>query len=110
MISLHVYLTAKTDQESTLEAGIRDSWMKAMAAQPGFVSAALLKPQSAQYLDELGLRRPPHTFELVAFWASERARREWVARPIHDQVFLPLLDLSDEVSATVQDVRQDWNL
>ena len=70
MITLHVYLTAKPGKESEVEATIRDSWIKAMAEQPGFLHAALLRPFSDEELDALGAMKPSHTFEVVSFWPS----------------------------------------
>ena len=37
-------------------------------------------------------------------------RQEWVARPIHDKVFNPLLDLTDKVGYTLQTIEHNWNL
>ena len=110
MISLHVYLNPKSSKAGELEASIRDSWLKAMATQPGFISAAVLTPFSDDALDALGASKRPTAYEVVSFWESEDLRLEWVARPIHDQVFMPLLDLADDVSFTLNDVSESWNL
>ncbi|MDA1298188.1 MAG: antibiotic biosynthesis monooxygenase [Chloroflexi bacterium] len=110
MISLHVYMNAKPGKEAELEAGIRDSWIAAMSKQPGFLRAALLKPFSDEALDALGARKPSHTFEVVSFWESEELRLEWVARPVHDRVFMPLLELVDSVAPTLQTVEHGWEL
>ena len=110
MISLHVYLTPKAGKERELEAAITDTWIAAMAQQPGFVSAALLTPLPEGDLKKLGATRPQHTFEVLAFWNSEQERLEWVARPIHDRVFLPVVALADSVSFTVQQVEHAWGL
>ena len=110
MISLHVYLNPKSGTAAELEASIRDSWLKAMATQPGFISAAVLTPFSDDALEALGASKPKTAYEVVSFWESEDLRLEWVARPIHDQVFMPLLDLADNVSFTLNDVSESWNL
>ena len=110
MISLHVYMTPKANKEGELEAGIRDKWMAAMSEQRGFLRAALLKPFPDEELDKLQAAKPASTFETVAFWRTEEERLAWVARPIHDQIFNPLLELADDVSYTLQTVVQDWNL
>lgn len=110
MISLHVYLSPKAGAESQLEAAIVDSWLAAMADQPGFVSAALLKPLPDGDLRKLGAARPAHTFEVVAFWKSEQERLAWVARPIHDRVFKPVVELSATVSFVVQTVAAGWKI
>ncbi|MDA0676789.1 MAG: antibiotic biosynthesis monooxygenase [Chloroflexi bacterium] len=110
MIVLHVYMTAKPGKEAALEAGIRDSWIAAMAQQPGFLHAATLKPFSNKQLDALGALKPAHTFEVISFWESEEKRLEWVARPIHNQVFMPLLELADKVAPTLQTVEHSWSL
>jgi len=110
MISLHVTMTAKPGNEAALESGIRDSWIAAMEKQPGFLHAALLKPFSDDALDALGALKPSHTFEVVSFWESEELRLEWVARPIHDQVFMPLLELTESVAFTLQTIVHRWAL
>lgn len=110
MMSLHVYMTPKANKESELEAGIRDEWMAAMSEQPGFLRAALLTPFPDDELEALQAARPTSTFETVAFWRTEEERLAWVARPIHDRVFNPLLELADDVSYTLQTVEHDWNL
>ncbi len=110
MISLHVYMTTKPGNEAALEAAIRDRWIAAMAEQPGFLHAALLKPFSADALDALGAVKPSHAFEVVSFWESEELRLDWVARPIHDQVFMPLLELTEHVAFTLQSVVHRWQL
>ena len=110
MISLHVYMTPNANKEGELEAGICDKWIAAMSKQPGFLRAALLKPFPDDELDKLQAAKPATTFETVAFWRTEEERQAWVARPIHDQVFDPLLKLADEVSYTLQTVEHDWNL
>ena len=110
MITLHVYMNPRPGKSAELEAGIRDSWLAAMAEQPGFVSAAVLKPFADEALYALQAAKPGHRFEIVAFWRSEQERLEWVARPIHDQVFLPLLELADDVSFTLKDVTSVWNV
>lgn len=104
MISLHVYLKAKPGKERDLEAGIKDSWLAAMAKQPGFVSCALVNPFSEEALKKLGAKKPDHTFEVIAFWRSEEERLAWVARPIHDQVFRPLQPLASSIESTLQTV------
>jgi antibiotic biosynthesis monooxygenase (ABM) superfamily enzyme len=110
MISLHVTMTAKPGKEAALEAAIRDSWIAAMAKQPGFLHAALLKPFPDDALDALGALKPSHAFEIISFWESEKLRLEWVARPIHDQVFMPLLELAESVAFTLQSVVHRWQL
>ena len=110
MISLHVYVNAKAGRELELEAQIKDRWLTAMAEQPGFISAAVLTPFSDDALASLEAATPDTQLEVVSFWRSEEERLEWVARPIHDEVFLPLLDMAEDVSFTLQTVMADWNL
>ena len=110
MISLHVYLDPKSGNETELESSIRHSWLAAMAKQPGFISAAVLTPFSDSSLEALGASKPKAAYEVVSFWESEELRLEWVARPIHDEVFIPLMDLADGVSFTLNDVAREWNL
>jgi hypothetical protein len=93
-----------------MEAVIRDKWIAAMSEQPGFLRAAILKPFSDAELSKLKASKPLHTFEVVSFWRSEKLRLEWVARPIHDQVFLPLVALADSVNFTLQTVAKGWKI
>ena len=110
MISLHVYMNAKAGRERDLESQIKDKWLTAMAAQPGCVSAAILTPFSDDALAKLEAAKPDTNLEIVSFWRSEEERLEWVARPIHDEVFLPLLDMAEDLSFTLQIVTGNWNL
>lgn len=110
MISLHVYLNPKSGKAAELEASVRDGWLKAMATQPGFISASLLTSFSDVALDALGASKRETAYEVVSFWESEELRLEWVARPIHDQVFMPLMDIADDISFTLNDVAESWNL
>ncbi len=110
MISLHVYLKTEAEKAEMLQAAIQDTWLQAMSEQPGFVSAAILTPFPDDALADLEAVRPEHTFEVVSFWRSEKERLAWVARPIHDQVFIPVMDLAASVSFTVQTVAREWNL
>lgn len=110
MISLHVYMNVKAGKERELDVQIRDKWLAAMAEQPGFVSAAILTPFSDDALAKLEASKPDTALEIVSFWRSEAERLEWVARPIHDEVFLPLLDMAEDLSFTLQTVTDNWNL
>ena len=103
-------MNAKAGRELELEAQIKDRWLTAMAEQPGFISAAILTPFSDDALAKLEAAEPDKKLEVVSFWRSEEERLEWVARPIHDEVFLPLLDMAEDVSFTLQTVMADWNL
>ena len=110
MISLHVYMNPKSGREGELESQIKDRWLSAMADQPGFVSAAILTPFSDEALDQLQAKKPETTLEIVSFWESEEKRLEWVARPVHDEVFMPVLELADDISHTLQTVTENWNI
>ena len=44
MISLHVYLSSLPDKFSDLEVAVSETWLPAMAKQPGFINAYLLQP------------------------------------------------------------------
>ena len=52
MISLHVYLTPKSGREIDLDKAVREDWLPAMAGQPGFICAAVVKPFPDVELDE----------------------------------------------------------
>ena len=110
MISLHVYLTPADGKEAELDSAISDAWMTAMADQPGFISAAVLKPFSDDALAALEASVPAYAIEVVAFWTSEEERLAWVARPIHDEVFEKVLAAAGGVSFTLQTGHDSWNL
>ncbi len=110
MISLNVYLTAKAGREAELGSLIRDGWLAAMAKQPGFLSAAVLKPFPDDELARLGAVKPAGHFEVIAFWRSEAERKAWVARPVHDRVFNPVAAASHSFSYTLHTVEQSWKL
>lgn len=110
MISLHVYLTPKTGQEMNLDSAVQDGWLPAMSQQPGFLAAAVVRPYDDRELEALGAVRPAPALEAVSFWNSEAERQEWVARPIHDEVFVKVIDAAESVSHTLQNVEGSWGL
>ncbi len=110
MISLHVYLTAKAGMEDALDAAVCEDWLPAMAEQPGFISAASVKPFLDSDLEALGALKPDAEVEAVCFWESEQARLDWVARPLHDEVFARVVDAADSVSYTLQNVDKSWGV
>ncbi len=101
MITLHVYLTPKSGQAEALQNVIRDTWISAMSEQSGFVQAVMLTPFGDDNSEDI---------EVVSYWESEQLRLEWVARPIHDQVFEPIMELAESVSPTVKTVSHAWNI
>ena len=101
MITLHVYLTPKTGRAEALQTAIRDTWISTMSEQPGFVQAAMLTVFGDGDSEDI---------EVVSYWESEELRLEWVARPIHDQVFAPIMELAESVSPTVKTVHHVWNV
>ena len=68
MITLHVYLTAKAGMEDALDAAVSDGWLPAMAEQPGFISAAVVKPFADEELEALQAFKPEAAMEVVCFW------------------------------------------
>ncbi|MDP6667310.1 MAG: antibiotic biosynthesis monooxygenase [Dehalococcoidia bacterium] len=100
MITLHVYLVPKAGRAAELQAAIRDPWISTMSEQPGFVQAAMLTPFGDEDSDDI---------EVVSYWESEELRLEWVARPVHDRVFEPIMELAESVSPTVKTVGHSWN-
>ena len=110
MISLHVYLTPKAGKERELDSAVRDEWLAAMSEQPGFLSAAVVKPFADEELDSLGALKPGPAIEAISFWRSDRDRLEWVATPLHDRVFARVIEASDSVTYTLQTVERSWNL
>ena len=101
MITLHVYLTPKSGQAEALQTAIQDPWISAMSEQPGFVQAAMLTPFDDADSNDI---------EVVSYWESEKLRLEWVARPIHDEVFASIMELAESVSPTVKTVTTTWNV
>ena len=110
MISLHVYLTPAAGKEGELDSAVRDRWMAAMADQPGFINAAVLKPFAEGELAKLEAMVPSHYVEVVSFWRSEEERLAWAARPIHDEVFNHVTAAADSVTYTLQTAEESWNL
>ncbi|MDA1280130.1 MAG: antibiotic biosynthesis monooxygenase [Chloroflexi bacterium] len=103
MITLHVYLSPKSGKSDALRAAVQDPWISTMSEQPGFVQAAMLTPfgENATESDDI---------EVVSYWESEELRLEWVARPIHDQVFASIMELAETISPIVKTVSADWNV
>ena len=110
MISLHVYLTPKPGMEAALDAAVCEDWLPALVEQPGAISAASVKPFSDDDLEALGALEPDAAVEAVCFWESEQARLDWVARPLHDEVFAKVVEAAESVSYTLQDVEKSWNV
>ena len=101
MITLHVYLIPKAGKADALRATINDTWISTMSEQPGFVQAAMLTPFGDDSSEDI---------ELVSYWESEELRLEWVARPIHDEVFAAIMENAETVSPTVKTVSSKWNV
>ena len=101
MITLHVYLTPKAGKADVLHRAINDPWISTMSEQPGFVQAAMLTPFNDDSSEDI---------EVVSYWESEELRLEWVARPIHDQVFAGIMENAQTISPTVKTVSNKWNV
>jgi heme-degrading monooxygenase HmoA len=101
MITLHVYLTPKDGKADDLRQAINDPWISTMSEQPGFVQAAMLTPFNDDSSGDI---------EVVSYWESEELRLEWVARPIHDQVFAGIMENAQTISPTVKTVSNKWNV
>ena len=72
-----------------------------MAKQPGFVQAAMLTQFDNESSEDI---------EVISYWESEKLRLEWVARPIHDEVFASIMDLAETISPTVKTVSNTWSI
>jgi heme-degrading monooxygenase HmoA len=101
MITLHVYLTPKSGEGDALRTAINDPWISTTADQPGFVQAAMLTPFGDDSSEDI---------EVVSYWESEELRLEWVARPIHDEVFAGIMANAETVSPTVKTVTSTWGV
>ena len=113
MISLNMRLTARPGEEHVLESAIVDKWIDAMAKQPGFVKAVMLKPYSAEARAPIGLPDPGFTFEVISFWKSEEERAAWAKRPIHNDVMQHVNDavpLPEGKRGMLFTVEHSWNL
>ena len=99
--------------EDALDAAVSDGWLPAMAEQPGFISAAVVKPfadEELEALEALQAFKPEAAMEVVCFWRSEKERVEWVARPIHDEVFAKVMEAAASASHTLQTVERSWGV
>ena len=70
--------------------------------------SSLLKKFDDSSLIKAGGKIPENVFEVISYWNSEEERLSWVAKPIHDQVFNPLIEISEEVTVTLQNVKHVW--
>ena len=101
MITLHVYLTPKPGESDELRSAIVDPWINTMELQPGFIKAAMLTPFCDDSSEDI---------EVISYWESEELRLEWVARPIHDEVFASIMELAESISPTVKTVSHTWRI
>jgi heme-degrading monooxygenase HmoA len=101
MITLHVYLTPKAGKSEALRAAIVDPWINTMAEQPGFIQAAMLTPFDNESSEDI---------EVVSYWESEELRLEWVARPIHDEVFASIMENAETIEPIVKTISHTWNV
>ena len=76
MISLHIDLQVKPGAGAELEKTFREVFRPAISIQPGFSAVALLQSTS----DAAGYR-------LVIEFQAEELRLNWVATPLHQQVW-----------------------
>ena len=109
MIVLNVYIEPIKGSEDDLKKAISDKWIDAMSQQPGHISSHLFKKFPDDVLESMDAKIPEYEYELVAFWLTEEQRQNWVALPIHDQVFAPVLEFSENVEWTVHNVDQEWS-
>jgi hypothetical protein len=108
MISLNVYLTPKAGRAAELERAIVDSWIAAMARQPGFLWAAMNTAYADAELAALAAAKPAHAYEVVAYWNSEKERAEWVARDIHQEVWPKVAAQAERISYTLFNCDRTW--
>ena len=101
MITLHVHLTPKLGQYESLKSKINDPWISTKSRQPGFIQAAML----TQFDDESS-----EAIEVISYWESEALRLDWVARPVHDEVFSSIMDLAETISPSVKTVSNTWSI
>ena len=48
--------------------------------------------------------------EVISYWESETLRLDWVAQPVHDEVFSSIIDLAETISPTVKTVSNTWSI
>ncbi len=109
MISLNVYLSAKPGSTAALEHAI-DGWIDAMALQPGFVRAAVVRPYAEDHLKSLEATKPVYEYEVVSYWNSEDDRVAWTKRPIIWEVWPKVEEEAGSLTYTLFDVTQNWKM
>ena len=107
MVSLHQYHVPKEGKETELEMIVKGKLLRAMSEQPGFLSAARLKPYPAEQLEEMGAMKPAHAYETITFWRSEEERATWAGSDLHMEIISELLQTTASASYTVQTV--EWS-
>ena len=75
-------------------------------AQRGWGHGAGVDSRELQEQEE----RMEAAMEVVCFWRSEKERVEWVARPIHDEVFAKVMEAAASASHTLQTVERSWGI
>ena len=110
MVSLHQYHVPKEGREAALETIVKDKLLGAMSEQPGFLSAARLKPYPAEQVEKMGAVKLAHAFETITFWRTEEERAAWAASDLHMEIISELLETTASASYTVQTVEWSHNL
>ena len=87
MIELHIYLEAKTEKDKMLEDIFKGKFLPAVSSMEGFISASMIKSESALYEYTIRL-----SFE------SEDLRLNWVASKEHQEVFPQIVNSCQTVS------------
>ena len=77
MFILHVDIVLKPNTKESLSRTYRDKFMPAISAQPGYVSAMLLRPVEKGEFD----------LRLVIEFESHDTQQAWVATDLHQQVW-----------------------
>ena len=82
---------------AALAALLRDEYVPALRAQPGCSDTRLLEPFPAELDAEIGATTNDG-LELEFDFVSESARRDWVAQPVHDELWARAARLSSAQS------------
>ncbi len=78
MIQLHVDLDVDPAQEQQLLTAFRQTFSPAIRKQPGFVDVQLLRLRD---------KTADFNYRLLIGFESEEQRQQWVATPLHQEVW-----------------------
>ncbi|RLT39578.1 MAG: hypothetical protein DWI57_10055 [Chloroflexi bacterium] len=87
MILLQIYFTIADEQGAAFEAMFTDAYVPALAKQPGFVGATLLRLFPPAVAREIGAAETPFNYQMELRFDTEANRRLWAASAEHSVVW-----------------------